>query len=59
MGEPVLHVEALEAGYNEVQVLWGVSLAVAPMVPARRLVCALLPEISDHSAAGCGSRAKT
>ena len=29
MGEPVLHVEALEAGYNEVQVLWGVSLAVA------------------------------
>ena len=28
MGEPVLHVEALEAGYNEVQVLWGVSLAV-------------------------------
>ena len=29
MGEPVLHVEALEAGYNEVQVLWGVSVAVA------------------------------
>jgi branched-chain amino acid transport system ATP-binding protein len=29
MDEPVLHVEALEAGYNEVQVLWGVSLAVA------------------------------
>ena len=29
MGEPVLHVEALEAGYNEVQVLWGISLAVA------------------------------
>jgi len=28
MGETVLHVEALEAGYNEVQVLWGVSLAV-------------------------------
>jgi len=29
MSEPVLHVEALEAGYDEVQVLWGVSLAVA------------------------------
>jgi len=29
MGEPVLHVETLEAGYNEVQVLWGVSFAVA------------------------------
>ena len=27
MGEPVLKVEALEAGYGEVQVLWGVSLA--------------------------------
>jgi branched-chain amino acid transport system ATP-binding protein len=30
MAEPVLRVEALEAGYNEVQVLWGISLAVAP-----------------------------
>ena len=29
MGESVLHVEALEAGYDGVQVLWGVSLAVA------------------------------
>ena len=29
MAEPVLRVEALEAGYNEVQVLWGISLAVA------------------------------
>jgi len=28
MGESVLHVEALEAGYDEVQVLWGVSIAV-------------------------------
>jgi branched-chain amino acid transport system ATP-binding protein len=26
MGEPLLTVEALEAGYDEVQVLWGVSL---------------------------------
>jgi branched-chain amino acid transport system ATP-binding protein len=30
MSEPVLKVEALEAGYGEVQVLWGVSLAAAP-----------------------------
>ncbi|HXZ91801.1 MAG TPA: ABC transporter ATP-binding protein [Burkholderiales bacterium] len=30
MGDPVLQVEALEAGYGEVQVLWGVSLAAAP-----------------------------
>jgi branched-chain amino acid transport system ATP-binding protein len=30
MSEPVLRVEALEAGYGEVQVLWGVSLAAAP-----------------------------
>ena len=30
MAEPVLRVEALEAGYNEVQVLWGISLVVAP-----------------------------
>src|SRR5262245_35097394 len=29
MGEPVLHVEGLKAGYGEVQVLWGISLAVA------------------------------
>jgi branched-chain amino acid transport system ATP-binding protein len=29
MGEPVLHVDGLEAGYGEVQVLWGISLAVA------------------------------
>jgi len=29
MSELVLHVEALEAGYDEVQVLWGVSLGVA------------------------------
>jgi branched-chain amino acid transport system ATP-binding protein len=29
MSEPVLRVEALEAGYDEVQVLWGVSLGVA------------------------------
>jgi branched-chain amino acid transport system ATP-binding protein len=29
MAEPVLRVEALEAGYDEVQVLWGISLAVA------------------------------
>ena len=28
MGEPLLHVEALEAGYDEVQILWGVSIAV-------------------------------
>ena len=27
MSEPILKVEALEAGYGEVQVLWGVSLA--------------------------------
>ena len=30
MGDPVLKVEGLEAGYGEVQVLWGVSLAAAP-----------------------------
>jgi branched-chain amino acid transport system ATP-binding protein len=29
MTEPVLHVEALEAGYDDVQVLWGISLSVA------------------------------
>jgi branched-chain amino acid transport system ATP-binding protein len=29
MGEPVLQVEALEAGYDEVQVLWGISFTVA------------------------------
>ncbi len=29
MSELVLRVEALEAGYDEVQVLWGVSLGVA------------------------------
>jgi len=29
MPEPLLTVEALEAGYGEVQVLWGVSLAAA------------------------------
>jgi len=27
MAEPILKIEALEAGYGEVQVLWGVSLA--------------------------------
>jgi branched-chain amino acid transport system ATP-binding protein len=30
MSEPVLKVDTLEAGYGEVQVLWGVSLAAAP-----------------------------
>jgi ABC-type branched-subunit amino acid transport system ATPase component len=29
MSEPLLKVEGLEAGYGEVQVLWGVSLAAA------------------------------
>jgi branched-chain amino acid transport system ATP-binding protein len=29
MSEPVLRVEGLEAGYDEVQVLWGISLDVA------------------------------
>ena len=29
MSEPVLRVEGLEAGYDEVQVLWGISIAVA------------------------------
>ena len=29
MGEALLAVEALEAGYGDVQVLWGISLAVA------------------------------
>ena len=29
MSEPVLRVEAIEAGYGEVQVLWGISLSVA------------------------------
>jgi branched-chain amino acid transport system ATP-binding protein len=29
MAEPLLQVEALEAGYGEVQVLWGISLAAA------------------------------
>ena len=29
MSEPVLQVEALEAGYGEVQVLWGISLSAA------------------------------
>jgi branched-chain amino acid transport system ATP-binding protein len=28
MGEPVLRVEALEAGYDEIQVLWGISFGV-------------------------------
>src|SRR5437870_378503 len=28
MGEPLLRVEALEAGYDDVQVLWGVTLSV-------------------------------
>ena len=27
MAEPLLKVEALEAGYGEVQILWGISLA--------------------------------
>ena len=30
MSEPLLRVEALEAGYGEVQVLWGISLGAAP-----------------------------
>jgi branched-chain amino acid transport system ATP-binding protein len=30
MSEPILQVEALEAGYGEVQVLWGISLAAFP-----------------------------
>jgi branched-chain amino acid transport system ATP-binding protein len=30
MTEPLLRVEALEAGYGDVQVLWGISLAAAP-----------------------------
>jgi branched-chain amino acid transport system ATP-binding protein len=30
MADPVLRVEALEAGYDQVQVVWGVSLSVAP-----------------------------
>ena len=29
MGEPLLQVEGLEAGYDDVQVLWGISLDVA------------------------------
>src|SRR5438876_11469936 len=29
MGEALLRVEGLEAGYDEVQVLWGISLEVA------------------------------
>ena len=29
MSEPILQVEALEAGYGEVQVLWGISLAAS------------------------------
>ena len=29
MSEPILAVESLEAGYGEVQVLWGISLAAA------------------------------
>jgi branched-chain amino acid transport system ATP-binding protein len=29
MSEPVLRVEGLEAGYDEVQVLWGISIGVA------------------------------
>ena len=29
MSETLLRVEALEAGYGDVQVLWGISLAVA------------------------------
>ena len=29
MSEPLLRIESLEAGYDEVQVLWGVSLAAA------------------------------
>ncbi len=30
MAEPILQVEALEAGYGEVQILWGVGLRAAP-----------------------------
>jgi branched-chain amino acid transport system ATP-binding protein len=30
MSEPLLQVEALEAGYGDVQILWGISLAAAP-----------------------------
>jgi len=30
MSEPLLRVEALEAGYGEVQVLWGISLGAQP-----------------------------
>jgi len=30
MTEPLLRVEGLEAGYGEVQVLWGITLAAAP-----------------------------
>jgi branched-chain amino acid transport system ATP-binding protein len=30
MSEPLLRVEALEAGYGEVQVLWGITLAAEP-----------------------------
>jgi branched-chain amino acid transport system ATP-binding protein len=29
MGEPLLEVEGIEAGYDDVQVLWGISLSVA------------------------------
>src|SRR6185503_17411139 len=29
MGDPLLEVEGIEAGYDDVQVLWGISLSVA------------------------------
>ena len=30
MNEKLLRVESLEAGYGDVQILWGISLAAAP-----------------------------
>ena len=30
MSENLLQVEGLEAGYGDVQILWGISLAAAP-----------------------------
>ena len=69
MGEPVLRVEALEAGYDEVQVLWGISLGVAPRRhdhAGRRQRCRQDDEPARHhgkhpnlSAAGCSSPART
>ena len=51
MTEQLLQVEALEAGYGDVQVLWGLSVAAAPGV-VTTLVGANKPGAGEPDAAG-------